>query len=265
MTTVRVVAVGDALGRRLRLVALVEGDEGADEAEDDALDDAVADVAPDVDARLHDRPEVAGVDADQEHRDDVGAEDADRREQDRQDRHRDDAAEKARRQDAALRVDRHHVHRRELLARLHQADLGGERRAGAAGEKQRRDDRPELARQREVDDQAERLGGAVGDERVVHLQRQDEADREPGGEDDDQREVADRVDLGDDQVGPAQRRRAGAQERRRRRSRGGRGCAAPRACAAPSRVDADPVTGDAPPRCRAQARTPKSSASGRAG
>ena len=50
MTTVRVVAVRDALGRRLRLVALVERDEGADEAEHDALDDAVADVAPDVDA-----------------------------------------------------------------------------------------------------------------------------------------------------------------------------------------------------------------------
>src|SRR6476660_4878364 len=36
-------SVSDSLGRRLRLVALVEGDERADEAEDDALDDAVAD------------------------------------------------------------------------------------------------------------------------------------------------------------------------------------------------------------------------------
>ena len=129
-----------------------------------------------------------------------------------EDRHRDDAGEEARREHAALRVDRHHVHRRELLAGLHQADLGGERRAGAAREEQRGDDRPELARQREVDDQPERLGRAVGDERVVHLQRQHEADREPRGEDDDERQVADRVDLRDDEVRPTQRRRAGAQE-----------------------------------------------------
>ena len=50
------------------------------------------------------------------------------------------------------------------------------------------------------------------DQRVVHLQRQHEADRQPGGHDDDQREVADRVDLRHDQVGAAQRGRHVAQQ-----------------------------------------------------
>ena len=173
-------------------------------------------------------------------------------------------AEKARREHAALRVDRHHVHRRELLAGLHQADLGGQRGAGAAGEQQRGHDRPELAHQRQVDDQAERLGGAVGDQRVVPLQRQHEADGQPRSDDDHQRKIADRVDLVDHEVragaAPPGRRAAG----RRRRSRDGRGCAAPRA-----RADAEPRDqADSAQRLRrrrAQAPTPKSSASGGAG
>ena len=80
----------------------------------------------------------------------------------------------------ALRVDGHQLHRGELLAGLHQADLGGQRGAGAAGEQQRGDHRAEFAHQRQVDDQAQAFGGAVGDERVVHLQRQHEADRQAG-------------------------------------------------------------------------------------
>ena len=105
------------------------------------------------------------------------------------------------------------LHRRELLAGLHQADLGRQRGAGAAGEQQRRDDRPELAHQRQVDDQAERLGGAVGDERVVHLQRQHEADRQARGDDDDQRAgCRSRGSARRRGTKPAQRRRAGAQQ-----------------------------------------------------
>ena len=131
---------------------------------------------------------------------------------------------------------------------------------------------PELARQRQVDDQAERLRGAVGDERVVHLQREHEADREPRGDDDDQREVADRMDLRDDQVGPAQRRRAGAQQVDEE------GGVVAEDAQQLERAPAEPVDqaghrspvaalsatdlGDA---ARHQARTPKSSASGRAG
>ena len=103
-----------------------------------------------------------------------------------------------------LRVDRHHFHRRELLASLHQPDLGGQRGPGAAGEQQRRDDRTELAHQGQCHQQAERLGRAVARQRVVALQRQHEADRQARRRDDDQRVVADRVDLGRSQVEAAQ-------------------------------------------------------------
>ena len=59
----------------------------------------------------------------------------------------------------------------------------------------------------EVDHQAERFGRAVGDQRVVHLQRQHEADGQARGQDDDQRAVADGVDLRHHQAEAAQRRR----------------------------------------------------------
>jgi hypothetical protein len=52
-----------------------------------------------------------------------------------------------------LGVDGHQLHRGQLLAGLHQADLGRQRGAGAAGEQQRGDHRAELAHQRQVDDQ----------------------------------------------------------------------------------------------------------------
>jgi hypothetical protein len=105
------------------------------------------------------------------------------------------AAQETRRQHARARVHRHHLHGGELLAGLHQADLGGERGAGAAGEQQRRDHRPQLAHQRQVDDQPERLRGAIGDQRVVHLQRQHEAHGQARRQDDDQRAVAHGMDL----------------------------------------------------------------------
>ena len=59
----------------------------------------------------------------------------------RQQRHRDHAAEEARRDHAAHRIDGHHLHGGQLIGRAHQADLRGERGAGAPGEQQRRDDR----------------------------------------------------------------------------------------------------------------------------
>jgi hypothetical protein len=85
---------------------------------------------------LHLAPERAGIDADQQHADHIAAEDADGAEHGGQQWHGDHAAPEARRQDAADRVDRHHLHGAELLAGLHQADLGGERGAGPAGEEQ---------------------------------------------------------------------------------------------------------------------------------
>ena len=111
----------------------------------------------------------------------------------------------------------------------------------------------EIGRQRQVDDQAERFRGAVGDQRVVHLQGEDEADGQPRGEDDDQREIADRMDLRHDQVGPTQSRRAGAQQLDEER-----GMVAKDAQQL-ERAPTEPVDQ------AGQAFTPKSSASGRAG
>ncbi len=120
---------------------------------------AVADIAPDVDAALHLRPERARVDADHDHPDDVAAENAHRTEDRGQHRHGDRAGPETRREHYGKRVDRHHFHRRQLLAGLHQTDLGGERRARASREQQPGHDRPELAHERQRDEQPEGLLG----------------------------------------------------------------------------------------------------------
>ena len=140
-TTVRVVARRNAFGGRPRVIAFEHRDRADRDAEHDALDDAVDDVVAEIDGRLHVAPERAGVDADQLHADEVGAEYAERREQRREQRHRHDAAHEARRDDARERIDRHHFHRRQLLGRLHQADFGGDGAARAARKQQTRDDR----------------------------------------------------------------------------------------------------------------------------
>ena len=113
----------------------------------------------------------------------------------REQRHRDHPAPEARRDHARDRVDRHHLHRRDLLGRLHQADLGGDRRAGAAGEQQARHHRAELAHQRQRHQHAERLGGAEALQRLVALQREHHADEQARHQDDDERQHAGEVDL----------------------------------------------------------------------
>ena len=70
-------------------------------------------------------------------------------------------------EDAADRVDAHHLHGRELLARAHEADFSGERSARPAREEQRRHGGAELSHKGERDHGAERLLAAVGDEHVV--------------------------------------------------------------------------------------------------
>ncbi len=212
-TTVRVVALDDALGGRLGVIALEHRDQRNGNAENDALDDAVGDVGPEVDAGLHLAPERAGVDSDQPHADEVAAENAERRKQRRQQRHGNDAAPEARRDDPRERVDRHHLHRRELLGRLHEADLGGDRRAGAAREQQARDHRPQFAHQRQRDQDPELLVGAVALERLVALQRQHHADEQARHQDDDQRQHAGEVDLAQREMDAPERVRRVPQHR----------------------------------------------------
>src|SRR6266700_4222532 len=61
--------------------------------------------------------------------------------------------------------------------------------------------------------------GARATERIVALQRQYSADRRPGGDDDHQRQVADRVDLDHRQL-KAPQRRGGATKQLREKERG---------------------------------------------
>ena len=123
-----------------------------------------------------------------------------------------EAADEPRRQHARFRVDGHELHRRQLLAGLHEADLGGERGAGAAGEEQRSDHRPEFTHQRQVDDETQVLGRAVGHQRVIHLQGQHEAHGRARGQDDGQRAVTDGVHLRHYEAEAAQRSRRRTQQ-----------------------------------------------------
>src|SRR5260221_9318820 len=199
-----------AFGGRRRVVTFEHGDPGHGDAEHHALDDAVQDVVAQVDRGLHLRPEGPGVDADQLHPHDVAAENPHRRKQRREQRHREHAAPEARRHHARDGTDRHHLHRGELLGGFHQPDLRGDRGAGAAREQQTRHHRTELAHQRQRDQHAERFGGAEALQRLIALQREHHADEQPRHQDDDEREHAGEVDLGDGQP-EAPQRRAGMQ------------------------------------------------------
>ena len=115
-------------------------------------------------------------------------------------------APEARRDHARDRIDRHHLHRRDLLGGLHQADLGGDGGAGAAREEQAGHDRAELAHERQRHQHAERLRGAEALQRVVALQGEHHADEQPRDHDDDERQHAGEVDLGDGEAEAPQRR-----------------------------------------------------------
>src|SRR6266536_1684306 len=90
-----------ALCRRARIIALEHGDQADRGAEDEALDHTVDDVVAEIDGGVHVAPEGAGVDADQLHADNVGAENAERREQRGEKRHRHDTAPETRGHDAS--------------------------------------------------------------------------------------------------------------------------------------------------------------------
>ena len=77
--------------------------------------------------------------------------------------------------------------------------------AGAAREQQPRDHRPELAHQRQRDQDAERLRGAVALQRVVALQAEHHADEQPRHQDDDQRQHAGEIDLAHGELEAAER------------------------------------------------------------
>src|SRR5882672_5865788 len=189
-----------ALGRRRRVVALEDRDPGYRHPEHQALDESVQDVLAKIHRGLHLRPERALVDSDQTNAHQVAAEHPHRGEQRREQRHGDDAGPEARGDDARDRIDCHHFHRGKLLGRLHQADLRGDRAAGAAREQQPCNYGPELAHQRKADEHAQRLRRTIAHQRVVTLQAENHAHEKPRNENDDERQYSGEINLADGQV-----------------------------------------------------------------
>ena len=99
-----------------------------------------------------------------------------------------------------------------MFTRLHQTNFCGEGSSGSPCEQQACDNWTQLAHQRQVDNQAQRLGGAINHQRVIHLQRQHKAHRQTGRQNDQQRAVAHGMDLGHNEVGAAQSRAGGLEE-----------------------------------------------------
>jgi hypothetical protein len=67
--------------------------------------------------------------------------------------------------------------------------------AGAPGEQDRGQHRPQFLEKRQAKDRADRVAGAETIQRVVGLQRHDESDEKTRHHDDDQRPYADVIDL----------------------------------------------------------------------
>ena len=78
--------------------------------------------------------------------------------------------QEARHDEVLDRVDAEHLQRVELLADLARTEVGGDRRAGHAGQHDRVDERRELADRREHEEAAEAVERAEQDEEVGRLQ-----------------------------------------------------------------------------------------------
>ena len=123
------------------------------------------------------------------------------------------------------RVGAERAQRVDLVGDHHRPELGGDARADAAGEHQRRQHRPELLDHRRADQPADDGPRAELVQRQAALQRQRRAGEQAGQQHDGQRPDADHVELLDDVVA-VDRRREDARGTPRRR--GGR-TPAPRA------------------------------------
>src|SRR5579883_577999 len=201
----------DPLSRRLRLIALVDGDEADDGSEDDALDDPFGHVTH-CNGALRLRPEGPAVDAEKSYADELRAVQADDVEDRDEQRHGDEAAEEAWSGDIAQRVDRHHLHRGELIRGLHEANLGSQRRAGAAGEEERSQHGAELLQQRQRGDLAERCFRPEALQNILPQEPQHHSGEQTRQHDDDERAGAGIEDLRDDEPRPRERRHTGEQQ-----------------------------------------------------
>src|SRR5690606_38443735 len=156
---------------------------------------AIEHILENIDAALHLRPESARVYAYKQYTHYPAAYDTHHGEYGGQHRHGDYAAPKARHQHPAYGIDRHDFHGGNLFARLHQADFGGQRSARPSGKQQGGDHRPKLTRERERHQQAQRFFGAVAVQRVIALQPQHKTHEQARYGNDQQRIIADEMDL----------------------------------------------------------------------
>src|SRR6266571_9451929 len=196
--------LGHALGAVAHVEALVRADPRDDHAEGDRLPEPRHDVTH-VDKRLH-LAEIGALGEPEElHADEVASENADRVEDRGHRREGHEAGQEGRRDDVADGVQRHHRERVDLLRDAHDADLSRQRRPGASGHHERRQDRTELPDERERDGGAEERLGAEAHEREVHLQSEHHPGEPARQQDDQQRAKADVVDPVDE--GPELERR----------------------------------------------------------
>ncbi len=149
----------------------------------------------DADGALRLRPEGAGIHIHHLHADELRTEKAHDVEDRHQQRHGDDAAQETGRGHVAHRVDGHHLHRGELVGRAHQADFGGQRGAGAAGEQQRRDHRAELLQQPSAAATPSTSSRPEARQQIDAGEREHHADEQARQHDDDQRARARVADL----------------------------------------------------------------------
>src|SRR5216117_2209841 len=200
--------VGGGLGHALGAVAHVEALVGADPRDDHAEGDRLPEPRHDVthvDKRLH-LAEIGALGEPEElHADEVASENAERVEDSGHRWEGHEAGQEGRRDDVADGVQRHHRERVDLLRDAHDADLSRQRRAGASGHHERRQDRTELPDERERDGGAEERLGAEAHEREVHLQSEHHPGEPARQQDDQQRAKADVVDPVDE--GPELERR----------------------------------------------------------
>ncbi len=191
----------NAFGRRLTAPALQQRDEGDGQAEHHAFDHPITHILEHIDAALHLRPELPGIDADHHHPHHIATHDAHRAEHSRQQGHDNHTSPEPRSEHAHHRIDGHHLHRRNLLAGLHQADFGSQRGARATGKQQGGDDGPELAHQRQRHQHPQRARRTVTRQGVVTLQPEHEADEQTRHRNDDQRQIAEKIHLLNQQAG----------------------------------------------------------------
>ena len=129
----------------------------------------------------------------------IAAEDAEQQRVDVEQAGDEHQREEARDDEVLDRVDAEHLQRVELLADLAGAEVGGDRRAGDAGEHDRRHERRELADRGEHEEAAEAVERAEEDEEVRGLQTgRAVAERDRGDQQREPAEAQREEELGDE-------------------------------------------------------------------